>query len=461
MTDSPEHFDLIVIGAGSGNMIVDSKFDDLRVAIIEKGRFGGTCLNVGCIPSKMLAYTAEIADTVRAAPTFGIDTRPSSVRWKDIRARVFDRLDDDEASARSFRTESSNVTVLAGAATFTGPKTLEVSYPDGSPHRTITADRIVLAAGGRPVVPPAVASVPHHTSDTIMRIDVPPSRLLVVGGGYIAAELAHVFWALGSDITIIDSADHLLDGHDLDVTRTFTDQSAKRWDLRLGTEATSARCEGENIVLTLDNGDEATGDMLLVAAGRTPNSDIMDCAAAGIELDGTGHVVVDDQQRTNLDGIFALGDICNTVPLKHVANHEAHTVAHNLLNTTPTTTRHDLVPSAVFGTPQIASIGRTEQQLRDAGTPFVSARTPYSDTAYGWAMQDRNGFCKLLAEPSTGNILGAHIIGPHASTMIHLFVIAMTFGIDARRLAHEPYWTHPALPELVENALLALNLDKI
>lgn len=441
-------------------MIVDSKFDDRRVAVIEKGRFGGTCLNVGCIPSKMLAYTADVLDTIGGAASFDIDTEPATARWTDIRSRIFDRLDADEASAREYRKKSSNVTVLAGTAVFTGPRTLRVTDEDGSLLGTVTADRIVLAAGGRPVIPDAVANVPHHTSDTIMRIDAPPARLLVLGGGYIAAELAHVFSALGSIITIIDSADRLLDGHDTDVTRTFTDLSATRWDLRLGSTVTDARTDGTDIVLTLDSGDEVTGDTLLIAAGRQPNSDVLDCAAAGIELDDKGRVVVNGEQRTNIDGVFALGDICNTVPLKHVANREAQTVAHNLLHDEPMTTQLDLVPSAVFGSPQIASIGRTEQQLDDDGASYVSGIARYSDVAYGWAMEDESGFCKVLADPSTGRILGAHIVGPQASTMIHLFVVAMTFDIDAHRLATEPYWTHPALPELVENALLALDLDE-
>lgn len=460
MTAAEQHFDLVVIGAGSGNMIVDSKFDDLRVAIIEKGRFGGTCLNVGCIPSKMLAYTAEVLDTIGGAASFDIDTGPATARWIDIRSRVFDRLDDDEASARDYREKSSNVTVLAGTATFTGPRTLRVTEEDSSSVRTVTADRIVISAGGRPVVPDAVANVPHHTSDTIMRIDTPPARLLVLGGGYIAAELAHVFSALGSAITIVDSGDRLLDGHDDDIARTFTDLTATRWDLRLGSAVNGARTDGADIILTLDSGDEVTGDMLLVAAGREPNSDVLDCAAAGIELDDKGRVVVDGKQRTNVDGVFALGDICNTVPLKHVANREAHTVAHNLLHEKQVTTKLDLVPSAVFGSPQIASIGRTEEQLEDDGASYVSGTARYSDVAYGWAMEDESGFCKVLADPSTGRILGAHIIGPQAPTMIHLFVVAMTFDIDAHRLATEPYWTHPALPELVENALLALDLDE-
>ncbi|RRQ27210.1 mycothione reductase [Rhodococcus sp. Eu-32] len=452
------HFDIVIIGAGSGNMVADSRFDDKSVAIVEEAAFGGTCLNVGCIPSKMFAYTADVVDTVVGAPSFDVPVDQDSVsaRWPDARDRIFGRLDRDARDARRGREETPNITVLTGTARFVGEKSLRVELADGS-TTDVSGDRIVVAAGSRPVVPDALAGddIGCHTSDSIMRIDEAPTRLAVLGGGYIGAEFAHIFSRFGSAVTIIEPSKTLLSGHDETITDTFTTVSSGRFDLRLENSVTAARRTADGIVLSLENGDTLTVDTVLVATGRTPNTDRLDCAAAGLDMDDDGHLLTDAQQRTNVDGIFALGDICASVPLKHVANREAKVVAHNLADPDhPLRMDDDLVPSAVFTIPQIASIGKTEQQLRDSNTAYVVAQKKYSDVAFGWAIQDDTGLCKILADPDSGRILGAHILGPQAATMIHILSVAMQFDISAQDLARRPFWTHPALPELIENTLL-------
>jgi mycothione reductase len=201
------------------------------------------------------------------------------------------------------------------------------------------------------------------------------------------------------------------------------------------------------------------GDTLLVAAGRVPNGDRLDLARSGIPVHDDGRIVVDEQQRTPVDGIFALGDVSSEFQLKHVANHEARVVAHNLLH--PADLRssdHRFVPSAVFTHPQIASVGRTEAQCREAGIDVAVKIQSYGDIAYGWAMEDTTGICKILAERGTGRLLGAHVLGPHASTVIQPLIQAMSFGLGAREMATGQYWIHPALPEVIENALLGLDL---
>ncbi|GGG02735.1 mycothione reductase [Rhodococcoides trifolii] len=455
------HYDIALIGTGSGNMVIDSRFDDKSIVIVEKGQFGGTCLNRGCIPSKMLAYTTEVADTVAGSERFDVSASDPDVHWKALRERVFGRLDENEASGREGREKSDNITVLAGTGTFTGPRALRVRVGDDDIE--ITADKVVVAVGGHPVVPPPIAKsgVRYHTSDDIMRLDEAPRRLLVLGGGYIAAELAHVFAATGAHITVVESSDNLLGPHDESVTEAFTSIAQQRYDVRLGTSVTGAHMSGDDIVLELDDGSEVTGDTLLVAAGRKPNTDDLGCEHAGIDVDeDSGRIVVDDQQRTSADGVYALGDVSSPIPLKHVANREAKTVAHNLANpSSPIATDHDLVPSAVFTEPQIGSIGKTEQQLRDAGTRYTAGRKDYSDVAYGWAMEDTTGFCKILADPASGKILGAHVFGPQAASLVHVLVVAMQFDIDARRLASDTYWAHPALTEIIENTLNELELD--
>jgi mycothione reductase len=448
--------DLLVLGTGSGNMVVDDSFADLDVAIVEQHRFGGTCLNVGCIPTKMLAHTAEVADTVRGAGRFDVDVQLQRVRWADVRDRVFGRLDPIAEDGRKGRQDTPWITVYTGHARFTGPRTLDI---DGV---AVRADRIVLAAGARPLVPPPVAEsgMPYETSETIMRIDAPPRRLAVLGGGYIAAELAHVLHTAGSEIVMIDKVERLLGPQDETVAAEFTELARERYDLRLGRELTELRGEPGALRLAFDDGSTTTADMLLVAIGRIPNSDRLDLDAAGVQTHDDGRIVVDAHQRTSAEGVWALGDICSPVQLKHVANREAEVVRHNLRHPEDLTSAgHDLVPSAVFTQPQIAGVGATEQELRERGTPYRVGTARYSDVAYGWAMQDPPGFCKILADPGSGAILGAHLLGPQAATLIQPLVLAMTLDIDAATLLKRPYWIHPALTEVVKEALGALGED--
>ncbi|MHA6783027.1 mycothione reductase [Pseudonocardia saturnea] len=455
--------DLIVIGAGSGNMIIGS-FPDLDVAVVEQGPFGGTCLNVGCIPTKMLAHTADIAEAVRGAAAFGLDAHLGGLDWPSVRDRVFGRLDAISADGRAGRVDDPGVTVYSGHARFSGVRTLQVERADGSGTDTVGADRIVIAAGGRPVVPEPVRSsgVPFETSDTIMRIPALPRRLAILGGGYIAAEFAHVFSALGCEITMIDMADRLLAGQDETVSERFTELARKRFDVRLGRELAAARhgtdAHGtDGLRLDLDDGSHVDADLLLVAVGRVPNGDRMDLSATGVEQHEDGRIVVDAHQRTTADGVYALGDVSTSVPLKHVANREAEVVTHNLLHPDELIeTDLDVVPAAIFTDPQIAAVGRTGQDCRDDGVDHVVSTTPYSDSAYGWAMEDPAGFCKIIAERGTGRLLGAHIMGPQAATLIQPLVLAMSCGIDAETIARRPFWIHPALTEVVENTLLGL-----
>ncbi|MFC4945465.1 mycothione reductase [Pseudonocardia sp. GCM10023141] len=456
------HHDLAVIGTGSGNSIVDRRFDDLDVAIVEHGVFGGTCLNVGCIPTKMYVYPADVAQTILKASRYGIDASIDKIRWADIRDRVFGRIDPIAAGGREYRVDRSpNVTVYEGHATFTGAHELSVERTDGSGTDAFTADRIVIAAGGRAMVPDPIAAsgVPFHTSDTIMRIDAVPERLVIVGGGFIAAEFAHVFSALGAQVSIITRGDRMLRAEDETVSERFTELAAKRWDLHLGRKVSHATGDASGIEVVLTDGTVVRGDTLLVATGRIPNSDRLDLEKAGIPVHADGRIVVDGQQRTPVDGIFALGDISSPYQLKHVANHEARVVAHNLAHPDePRYTDHRFVPSAVFTSPQIASVGRTEADCRAEGIDYAVKIQAVGDVAYGWAMEDTTGFCKLLAERGTGRLLGAHLMGPQASSLIQPLIQAMSFGLGVREMATGQYWIHPALPEVVENALLGLDI---
>lgn len=448
------HHDLVVIGTGSGNAVVDDSFADLDVAIVEEEpRFGGTCLNVGCIPTKMYAYTAEVVDAVRGAGTFGVDAPLDGVRFADVRDRVFGRIDPLAQEGRDSRTGTPWITVYTGHARFTGPHALDV---DGT---AVTADQIVVATGSRPMVPPPIADagLPFETSDTVMRLDRAPRRLAVLGGGYIAAELANAFGCFGTEVVIIEKGAMLLGPQDETVAAEYTKLAEKRFELRLGRAATGLKGRPGALRVGLDDGSTVEADTLLVAVGRIPNGDRMDLDAGGVQVEDDGRIVVDAHQRTTADGVWALGDVCTPVPLKHVANREADVVRHNLRHPQDLQRAgHDLVPSAVFTDPEIAQVGATEQELRAAGTPYRVGLVGYREAAYGWAMEDETSFCKVLADPRTSALLGAHLMGPQAPTLVQPLVLAMTLGITAETLVQRPYWIHPALTEVVQQALIAV-----
>ncbi|MBA0128214.1 mycothione reductase [Haloechinothrix sp. YIM 98757] len=463
------HYDLIIIGTGSANSILDDRFSDWRVAVVEKGVFGGTCLNVGCIPTKMFVHTADVARTTDTSARFGVDAELRAVHWADVRDRIFGRIDPIAASGRDYRhthPDNAHVTVYEGEARFVGERTLRVRPSDGTDDEVITADRFVLGAGGRPTVPdvPGLSTVGYHTSDTVMRIDKVPERVTILGGGFIAAEFAHVFASFGADVTVVVRSGAMLRAQDADVSSRFTELAAQRWDLRLHRALRSVYRTESGAALELDgpDGSETVDtDLVLVATGRQPNSDLLDVAATGVDTTAGGYVAVDEFQRTSVPGMYALGDLSSPYELKHVANHEARVVQHNLLNPhQPEPADHRVIPHAVFTSPQIATVGVTEQQAREQGLTYVVANQDYAGIAYGWAMEDTTGFAKLLADPDTGLLLGAHIIGPQAPTLIQPLVQAMSFGLDASSMARGQYWIHPAMPELIENALLNLPLNR-
>ena len=454
-----QHFDIAVIGSGSGNSIIDERFSHLDVALIEDNPvFGGTCLNRGCIPTKMFVVAAESAMAPRQAARLGVDLDFKGADWPAIRDRVIDPI---SAAGREWRRNGPGVTLFEGHASFVDAHTLLVGDVQ------ISADQIVIATGSRPR--PLSIEVPEelrsrfYTSDDVMRIAELPRRLIVLGGGFVACEFAQIFAGLGSQVTQINRSEVLLRGEDHEVSEAFKEEQAKFVNLILNQKISAAETgpDGEVLVITTDRNGveyEYLADAVLVATGRVRNSDSLNLAAAGVEVGPGGQIRVDKYQRTSQPGIWALGDVSSNYLLKHVANAEARTVAANLLagDGDLVATDHRYVPHAVFTDPQIASVGATEQQLREWGTPYVVARQRYADVAYGWALEDEGHFVKLLADPRTWHLLGAHIIGPQAATLIQPMIQAMSLGNTVQELARGQYWIHPALPEVLENALLGL-----
>lgn len=456
------HFDLCVIGSGSGNSIVDEQFADQQVALVDQGTgpnhvFGGTCLNVGCIPTKMFVVPADLAVSPVEAARLGVDLTFNAADFPAIRDRIFGRIDPIASGGEEWRASADNVTLYRDHARFVAPKTVEVA------GEQLTADRFVIAAGSRALIPeiPGIDQVTVHTSDTVMRIDALPSSMIIIGGGFIAAEFAHIFSAFGVDVTVLARSDRMLRHEDEDISARFTELLGERVRILRSTTATSiAPADDGGVDVHTDAAGTVHGELLLVATGRRPNGDRLEVAAAGVELDDQGRVVVDDHQLTTADGVFALGDVSSPYQLKHVANHEARVVQHNLLHPdSMIRSDHRFVPHAVFSDPQVASVGLTEAEAVEQGRDHVTAVQEYGSVAYGWAMEDTRHLAKLIADRETRQLIGAHVLGPQASTLIQPLIQAMSFGLPAPEMARGQYWIHPALPEVIENALLELKFD--
>ena len=475
METTDQSFDFLVIGSGSGLDVASALANrGQSVAVVEKGPLGGTCLNRGCIPSKQLLYHAEVMETVERADEFGIHADVTGVDFADIVREVNEDVSSSAESIHHGLRTSSQHTLLEGEGQFVDDRTVEIT--DGLDAGTrARAETVLIAAGTRPAIPPidGIESVDYITSREALQLETPPEDLVIVGGGYIAAELAHFFGTFGSDVAIVGRRQHLLPTADEDVAAAFTECYADRFDVYTGYEAVAAeQSDGEVTVEARayppawddvsSRGDErngegededdvtVTGDTLLVAAGRRPNSDRLNLEATGVETDEHGFVETDEYLRTTAEGIWALGDIVGEYLLKHNANHEARTVVRNLLGDDLEAVDYTAMPFAVFGSPEVAGVGAREGELRDAGREYATATYRYEDTARGKAMK-AEGFVKVSIEPN-GEILGCHIVGPEASNLIEEVVVAMKAGTGTVWDIRESVHVHPALSEVVDRA---------
>lgn len=458
-----KHFDLIIIGTGSGNSIPNELFDDHSIAIVEKGAFGGTCLNVGCIPTKMYVYAAEVATTIQESEKYCIQGSFEGVDWPALVERVFHkRIDPIAQGGEEYRRgdKTPNIEVFDQPARFVGPRTIQTGQ--GDEEALIEGTQIVIAAGARPNIPPVIADsgIRYYTNEDIMRMPQLPKSMTVLGGGFIAVEFAHVFSSLGVDVTLVNRSEKLLRKMDSSISEAVTVAMKEKLSTKLGVGLRAARQDEDGVTLELEDGSTVTSEVVLVATGRTPNADLLDLDAAGIAME-KGSVKVDEFGRTSAEGVWALGDVSSPYQLKHVANAEMRAVQHNLLH--PEDLRpmpHKHVPAAVFTDPQVATVGLSEEEAREQGLDITIKVQKYGDVAYGWAMEDTTSFAKLIADKKTRKLLGAHIVGPQASTLIQQLITVMAFDLDLVEVARNEYWIHPALPELIENALLGLEFEE-
>lgn len=482
--------DLGIIGSGSGNSLITPFWDERRVVLADKGSgvtgaFGGTCLNVGCIPTKMFVRPSALARAPEEAARVDVDLRLSGVDWPAMRDRIFSRVDAISEGGRNYRdVELDNVELISEKVSL-APDLLARRRESGRFAFTsesgvqVQAEQLVLAAGSRPVKPqvPGVDLPQVHTSDSIMRIDDLPQRVLIVGGGYIACEFAGIFSGLGAEVIQANRSLGLMHVLDEDIQKTYSAEAEKNWTVlyqrTLGAvvERQDGGVGGQpgvtaQLVTSDGRAEDYDVDLVLIAIGRRPNSDLLGAQEAGLDLHPDGRIAVDDHQRVlaggePVEGLYALGDVSSPAQLKHVANHEARVVAHNLENPQRLRkARHEAIPSAIFSYPEMAQVGITEAQAAEQiGAENVTAKVQrYGDTAYGWAMEDTYGIFKIIADRRSGQILGAHAMGYQSSNLIQPVVQAMSFGQDAHTAARGQFWIHPALMEVVENALLGLEV---
>jgi len=463
-----EKFDFLVIGSGSGLEVANVAANQGEsVAVVEKGPLGGTCLNRGCIPSKHLLYHADVLETIERADEFHIDATVAGVAFADIVREVNEEVAADADSIRNGLRSSSQHELFEGEGRFVDERTVEISggADDGT---RIRAETVLIAAGTRPSIPPidGIETVDYLTSTEALQLEERPDHLLIVGGGYIAAELAHFFGTFGSEVTIIGRRPNLLPNADEEVAAAFTERYADKFTVHTGHAATVASQEGDTVTVEArpyeyaeDGGSgivedadpvTVTGDKLLVAAGRRPNTDTLNLDATGVGTDEGGFVETDENLETAVDGIWALGDIVGEYLLKHSANHEARAVARNIFGSDPAPVDYTAMPFAVFAAPEVAGVGATESELREAGREYATNTYRYDDTARGNAMQ-ADGFVKALIDLE-GEILGCQIVGPEASTLIQEVVVAMKSGSGTVRDIRESIHIHPALPEVVQRA---------
>jgi len=497
-----QKFDLIVIGSGSGlDVAVAAYQHGLRVAVIEKGRMGGTCLNRGCIPSKLLIHSADVAETIKSAHVFGLKVEGFSVDFHSIVEQVNDIVDLQSDKIRKSFEGKENPRLFTNECKFVGEKIISIQGDSSGHHNCIdnrkdektimiSADKILIATGTRPRIPEinGLTDSGYITSDEALRLKKQPKVLTIIGGGYIACELAHFFGALGTKINIVQTREVLIPDEDEEISKKFTEIFSKKFNVYLGYDTTLVSKENNNndknsskfhVIAKNASGKQIDleSDELLIAAGRIPNSDRLDLEKNGIKINKKGYIITDRYLETNVKGIFALGDAIGRYLFKHSANYEAQYAFYNLLHPDRMIPiSYYAMPHAIFSSPQVAAVGFTEQELikkqqennnKNNTKNIIDYRKSvyhYINTAMGLAIKDHDGFVKFLIGKKDGKILGCHIIGSQASILIHEVLAAMRCYTDDNgdgtiENITKSIHIHPALSEVVARAAAATSVS--
>ena len=449
-----ERFDVLVIGSGSGMLIASTAVgSSLKTAVVENGPMGGTCLNRGCVPSKMLIYPADVISTIKAAQRLGVNATVNSIDFQNIMHRMRTLVNGDSSAQASAVQAAPGLTWFKETGKFTSDYTMRVG------EQTITAERIFIVSGARPSIPTVkgIEEIDYLTSDTVLQLETPPKSILVIGGGYIGVEYGHFFSSIGVKTTIIQRPFRLLPEEEPEISDLLKTELKQRMEIHAGFEVVSAKQEGNvKTVLARNREDsnfkELNAEALMIATGRVPNSDLLKPEKTGVKLDDRGYIKVNEYLETSKRNIWAFGDAIGQEMFKHVANYEASLAWHNSVHEHKMAVDYSAAPHAVFTHPQVASVGLKEADAKQQGYKILVGKAFYKDTAMGAAMGEPAGFVKVVVEQETGKLLGGHIIGTEASVLIQEITNAMATENKSYVPIARAMHIHPALSEVVQNA---------
>lgn len=459
MSDS--HFDLIVIGAGPGGYVAAIRAAQLglKTACVEKrGTLGGTCLNVGCIPSKALLHSSEKFEEAQGhLAEHGVKVGKVELDLKTLMARK-DKVVDDLTKGIGFLFKKNKVTNITGAARISKPGEVVVSA--GGKDETYTATNILIATGSDVAPLPGVDIDEDRivSSTGALALSKVPDHLVVVGGGYIGLEMGSVWRRLGSKVTVVEFLDAIVPNMDAEVGKAMHKTLEKQgMEFKLGTKVTGAKTTKSKVTLTVEpakggDAEDIACDVVLVSIGRKPFTEGLGLEGAGVAMDDRGVIQVDGNFKTNIDGIYAIGDVIPGAMLAHKAEEEGIACVERLAGQA-THINYDAIPSVVYTWPEAASVGKTEEQLKADGVTYNKGSFPFMANSRARANGDTEGFVKILADAGTDEVLGVHIIGPDAGTLIAELALAMEFGASSEDIARTCH-AHPTLNEAVKEAAL-------
>ena len=451
-------FDLIIIGSGQagGPLASAAAAAGQRVALIERKHVGGTCVNEGCTPTKTMVASAKTAYLAGRSADFGVHTGPVSVDMAQVRARKNEVVASFRDSNQKSFEKNENIELIWGEATFKDAKTVAVALSDGG-ERTLSAETVAINAGQRPNIPPieGLKDTPFLTSTTIMELGEVPEHLVILGGGYIGLEFAQMFRRFGSEVTIVQRGKQLLPREDQDVADTVAD-ILREDGVTVLLGATTEEISSENgVTLSLEGGESVSGSHLLVATGRTPNSNFLNLEAAGIHTDKKGYIEVNDKLETNIPGVYALGDIKGGPAFTHISYDDFRILKANLLDDGDRSIAGRIVPYTVFMDPQLGRVGLSERDAAEQGKTFKVAKLPMSSVARAIEKSQTRGFMKALVDSETDQILGAAILGLEGGEVMSVLQVAMMGELPYTALRDSPF-AHPTLSESLNNLFMTL-----
>lgn len=458
-----KHYKAIIIGAGQAGNPLSTALANAgwKTALIEKRHVGGTCVNYGCTPTKTMVASARVAYLARRGADYGVLTGPISMDMKKVRQRKRDIVESFRGGSTRRIQSTENVDLIFGEASFTGPQALRVAVNEGG-ALDLTADYIFINAGTRPFLPKVegIESVATLNNETIMELDSVPEHLLVLGGGYIGLEFGQMFRRFGSRVTVVQHGKQLLGREDADVAEEVAKLLREDGiEVLLSTEPLRVRKSGARIEMDVRSAQgERTlaASHLLVATGRQPNSEALNLAAAGLQVDKRGFLPTNDRCETNVPGIYALGDIKGGPAFTHISYDDFRIIRANLLEGGNGSYSRRLVPYTAFIDPQLARVGLSEQEAREQGWNIQVAKMPMSHVARALEVDETRGFMKAIVDAETSQILGATVLGIEGGELMAVFQMAMMGGVPYQKL-RDAVFAHPTLAESLNNLFASLN----